>query len=105
MKGTDVEDESRLTVSGPRVVYCTIHARTLPSNILHSVIRLLVSLRRRESRHSIEMGFGIDEIFERLDLEVPTSVGDDVGDGDRFVVHFPELGLRLAGDLYGVGIV
>ena len=51
------------------------------------------------------MGFGIDEIFERLDLEVPISVGDDVGDGDRFVVHFPELGLRLAGDLYGVGIV
>ena len=46
------------------------------------------------------MGFGIDEIFERLDLEVPISVGDDVGDGDRFVVRFPELGLRLAGDLY-----
>lgn len=48
------------------------------------------------------MGFGIGELLEQFDLQVPFFVGGDVRDEDGFADHVdPDFGLGLVGSLWG----
>ena len=40
-----------------------------------------------ERPHSLEMTLRVDEFLDRLDLQVPVVVGDDVSDHYRFAEH------------------
>jgi len=60
----------------------------------------LFAFRRRERLHKFEIGFGVEEFFDLLDLQAPVFVRDDVHDGYRFVDHInPERGLHLIGQV------
>jgi len=48
----------------------------------------------------LEMGFGIGELLECCDLQVPFVVGGDVRDEDGFASHIdPDFGLGLVGSV------
>ena len=58
--------------------------------------RLVLEHYRLEGLDGFEVGFGVDELFEQLDLQNPVFV-DDGGDGDRFAVYFDtKLGFHRA---------
>ena len=50
--------------------------------------------------HGVEIGYGVDELVDLLDLQVSVFVGNDLCNGERFVVQInPECGLCLLGEL------
>ena len=50
----------------------------------------------------LEIGLGVDELLDLLDLQGPAIVGNDVCDDHRFVGRLvPGIGLRLVGELWG----
>ena len=58
------------------------------------------TLGRFDSLHGVEIGYGVDELIDLLDLQVSVFVGNDLCNGERFVVQInPECGLCLLGEL------
>ena len=63
-------------------------------------ILLLRGLCRLDRLKEVEIGFGVNELFDLPDLQAPVFVGGEVDDGDRFAVHInPHYGFRFVGGL------
>ena len=61
---------------------------------------MLPGLRFLDSPEELEIGFGIDEFVDMLDLQASILIGGDLRDDDHFVVHvLPNLGFRVARSL------
>ena len=63
---------------------------------------LILGFCRRDSLNKVEMGFGVHEVFDLLDLQASIFVGGDLCDVDRFASRLnSDRGFYLIGALWG----
>lgn len=83
--------------------HCT-HTKLYIQNIqpiCRRVQKTLLGLSGLHCLHGVQEGFGVDKLFDLLDLQTPVVVGNDIYHIDRFIVHFdPESCVRLLVELW-----
>lgn len=63
---------------------------------------LLLAFRRRNRLNTVEISFGVSELFDLLDLQASILVGNNMHHEERFEVYInSECGFYLVGDLWG----
>ena len=63
---------------------------------------LILGFCRRDGLNKVEMGFGVHEVFDLLDLQASIFVGGDLYDVDRFPSRInSDRGFYLIGTLWG----